>query len=439
MTPRTQAMIAALAVLLVGMGAVLFLVGDAGVQTSVYSADNTATPLPTVTPTPIPAIAADEWSAVTGQPDAWEYLEAGASLATIQKGTTTLAELTGGLPLENEALPILAALELIRADLEGRIASLPPEVTATIDGPHLQLVGDIPVSLLRFTVISASATDESADTVEDVALVFFDESEEQITYVQYSQSGPRNERLYPGFMTWLTENAPDLAPSDAEESDESSDTGAEDDGDADADADADTDTDADTGGDADTDADADADTGSTDGDEASGDISTNETWIELAPGQLYYAANPDTNASIVHAPITMAEVLGNLDVDPASDEAPETVEELLTLLKTTTEANMEADGLVVGTDATIEGPVFSTAGDVPLSHLEIDVAASTDATGQELPSQTVYQYLIDLGEGNLYFIQFTYIGEIDPKLEIDFQTWLNENAPVFAEQAETAE
>ncbi|MBN1562744.1 MAG: hypothetical protein JXA10_02820, partial [Anaerolineae bacterium] len=155
-----------------------------------------------------------------------------------------------------------------------------------------------------------------------------------------------------------------------------------------------------------------------------------QTWTEVGPGQMYYTAN--INVVVVHGPVKKDEIVASLAL-AATDDVPSTLEELFDAMKADLEARYEAAlGETIAPEA-FTGPTSVMYGGVPMIELDVTFEASVDAsTGQEIPMQMSRQFLIDLGEDNLYFVQLIAQGEVDATTQADFEAWLDENAPVFA-------
>ncbi len=216
MMPRSQ--IAALAVLLVGLGVVLVLVGDAGVSTGVFS---TATPVPTSTPspTPLPEASADNWAA--SAPGQLAYsADPNINAQVVYQTAASLDELAGltGLeaPAADDPYPLITMLtkicdELTTQATDFQLALAPDAFT----GPAIEIVGNVPVASMRVQVGPQTTGDGQEFAGLDLTQMFIQHPDGQITFLQYVLRGEPNRVVYADFRAWLSTNITDIVAQSA--------------------------------------------------------------------------------------------------------------------------------------------------------------------------------------------------------------------------------
>ncbi|MBN2305244.1 MAG: hypothetical protein JXQ72_12235, partial [Anaerolineae bacterium] len=223
----------ALGLLVISLGVVFVLVGDAGVETSVFTSDPTLTPLPP-TPTPEPVGSSDKWTEDEASPGTWTYVSDDETVqATITEQVLSLADAATYLgvmpPSDDAAAPTLDMLNQFYAQFEDALTQLPAgqPVPFELGEPVIRLFGSVPVALSRL-VIEPGANPNFLSGL-DTTFAMIEVTDGTVSFIQQQLLGPKNDDIYVDFEAWLTTNAPDLAAGDEAESEDTED--AEDTGD----------------------------------------------------------------------------------------------------------------------------------------------------------------------------------------------------------------
>ncbi|HVO69093.1 MAG TPA: hypothetical protein VMT24_03545 [Aggregatilineaceae bacterium] len=460
---------AAFAVLLVALGLVFVLVGDAGVATRVFLPEPTLTYTPTVgpTPTPLPEGNAGNWA--EEQPGTLTYSDSSIP-ARILHETMKLDDFVQQNQLQPPPQPapfsFLELLDQIRASLGDQAASLGLAVTPdTFTGPVIELVNSTPVALLR-TTIPPQTESSSGQGFQglDLTLMFIDRGGGEVSLVQYQLQGEKNLVAYNDFMAWLTDNMADLSGQAPET------TGTPGTESATSQPAAGTGTPAPemtgtikapgasatpqppaatatpapqtsaTPSSAEGAAPQAAAESATPAPEANAvvtgtPVAPAETWSEIQRGQLINITNP--NATIEYAQVPLSYLAMQLGMDTSGGAASLTPMDILNKMRSDFETQIAGMGIALDPSA-IEGPVTEDFGGVPVSYIHTVVPPSTSSTGNPLQGQEFVLGLIDLGDGNLRGINLFYQGDPDPAIYTDFQAWLEVNAPKLAKPDQAA-
>ncbi len=205
----------ALVVLLVALGAVFALTSDTGVQTHVFLPNPTETPTPTLQPTmtPLPAGSADNWEQATET--TYQYTGEAEGDGTISVDRMNLAQFieVAGLdaPADDDPYPLMALQEQLRSILEDGAQQLNLQLAPFgITGPSIELIGDMPVTMLHVRAIPQTMADGTE--YEGQEMVFaWTQSGEDIVRADLNFKGAPSETIYNDYRAWLEENMPKLA------------------------------------------------------------------------------------------------------------------------------------------------------------------------------------------------------------------------------------
>jgi hypothetical protein len=461
--------VAAFAVLIVAIGLVFVLVGNAGVDTRVFLPEPTLTYTPTVgpTPTPLPEGNAGNWA--EEQPGTLTYSDPSVS-ARILHQTMTLDDFVQQNQLQppTQAAPFsfLEVLGEVRASIGDQAASLGLAVTPdTFSGPEIELVENTPVALLRTTIPPQTETSSGqAFQGLDLTLMLIDRGGGDISLVQYQLQGEENLVAYGDFMAWLSANMADLSGQTPETTGTpgtetgtpqtpAAETGTpapETTGAVEATAEATaTPPPAATGTPApETSATPSAAEGAapqaaetvTPAPEANAAVTGTplapaDTWSEIQRGQLINITNP--NAMIAYAQVQLNDLAVQLGMDTSGGAASLTPTDVLNKMRSDFETQTAAMGIPLESNA-VEGPVTKDYGGVPVIYVHMVVPASTSSTGTQLQGQEFVLGLIDMGDGSFRAINLLYQGDPDPAIYTDFQAWLEANAAKLAKPDQAA-
>jgi hypothetical protein len=443
MMQRSQ--IAALAVLLVGLGIVLALVGTAGVSTGVFS---TATPVPTSTPspTPLPESSADNWTvSSTGQLtySADPNINAQVVYQTAAS-VDEIANLTGlTAPAADDPYPLITLLTQIHDELISQAdtskLTLAPDA---FTGPVIEIVQDMPVSMMRLQLAAQTTGDGQEFPGLDLVQMFIPHPDGQITFVQYVLRGEPNPTVYADFRAWLSAHITDILAQQASATATPEGTpapttepGATEQATPEA---------------ATTQA---ATAEATPEPSATPEVVTPETteeaavtpetteaaevvitpgaaeaatpqekWLEISPGELMYAANPSAYIQYTAAPLDQFATSMGLEV---TDPLP-TAEDLLTSVRTRLETQLE-EGAISVEEGAFQGPVAEEIDGVTFTYLHLTLQPQTTPDGQARPAQDVVMGVIMTGENRVTAVQFIYQGDPDSSIYNDFREWLAQN------------
>ena len=487
--------VAALAVLIVALGLMFVLVGQAGVATRVFLPEATLTYTPTVGPSPTPLPEGNVANWVESQPGALTYSDSSIT-ARVAYQTMTLDSFIQQNQLQAPTQPapysFLQVLDQLRTSLEDQASSIGLTVTPdSFGGPEIRLVGTTPVAQLRATFPpQTESTSGQPFQGVDLALMVIDRGNGEISFVQYQLQGERNLVVYNDFVAWLAANmatltgqAPETTGTPGTPSGtpgtpgatppaETATPAAEVTGAAEAPAEgavpqAETATASplpEVTGEAtavppsasatptpaaETSATPSAAEGAAP--QAASETATPvpeaavatpgtpvaaaDTWSEIEPGRYVSSTNP--NAMIEYGPLKLTDIAAQLGMDTSGGGASLTPMDVLNTIRTDFEARIAGMGIALESDA-MEGPVAKDFGGVPVTYLHMIVPASTSSDGTPIPGQEFWLGLIDMGGGNFRAIDLLYEGDPDPTVYANFQAWLEANAARLSEPEPTA-
>ena len=430
MMPRSQ--IAALAVLLVGLGVVLALVGTAGVSTGVFS---TATPVPTATPspTPLPEASGDNW-AVSAPGQLTYAADPNIGAQIVYQTAASMDELTSltGLaaPAADDPYPLITMLTEIYDELttqasDSQLVLAPDAFT----GPVIEIVEDIPVSMMRLQLNAQTTGAGQEFPGLDLVQMFIQHPDDQITFVQYVLSGEPNQAVYNDFRAWLSANitdivaeqaaatatpevtpAPTTEPGATEQATPEAATPQEATPEATVEAAATPEVVT-----PETTEEAAVIPETTEAAEvvitpnAAEAATPQEKWLELAPGQLMYAANPSAYIQYTAAP--MDEFAASVGAEVT--DTPLTAEDILNALRARLEAQLE-EGQIAVEEGAFEGPTAEEIDGVTFTYLHLTLQPQTTSDGQARPAQDVEMGVIMTGDNRVTAVQFIYQGDPIP-------------------------
>jgi len=475
MSMRSQTI--AIAVLLVALGIIFLLVGNAGVSTGVFLPEPTLTPIPP-TATPLPDPAADHWSeSAPGQVAYTADAERSAQIAYQTMPLDTFIEQRQlDAPAEDAALPLLDLLQQ-RADLYvAQIEELQLKVEPdAVEPPVVEKFGGVPVAMLRIKVPSQALPDGRDFPGLDLVEGLVENGEDDVTFLEYSLGDDPDPIVYNDFRAWLEANAPRLAGQEedepaaeeaATEEPPDEDAAAEPEATEEAVEPADEEATAEPSPEADQEATeesaepADEPTA----EEATGeptpepDLETTEEaaapadaevaaapeqeattergWTEVGEGQ--YVHTTTTNAYVGYYPSTTAEMSGQLGIEAPADDAEEPLLDMVIAAKNDLEFQVTELGVSFA-EGSVEGPEMREYDSIPVAYFHATIDPFTAAQDQTYPGQEMALGIIDQGDGNIQLVQMQYIFEADPDPGIyaDFLTWLEDNAAMLAVRAES--
>ena len=243
----------ALGVLFVGLALIFVMVADAGVSTSVFLPESTATSIPTSTPspTPTPNPAVDLWQEV--QPGVLIYVDAEVS-AQIVYQTMLVDDFTEQFgvetPPDDAGEPLSNVLDQVQDDLRQQLEdngfAIEPD---GYFGTQIDLVGGVVMQALHIQIAPQILLETQPYPGTDLELVLISGPDDQVTAVQYVFEGQPDPAIYANYRSWLVANAQNLVPealaadetTDETETDEAEDSADEANDDAEADSDTETD------------------------------------------------------------------------------------------------------------------------------------------------------------------------------------------------------
>ena len=487
--------VAALAVLIVALGLMVVLVGQAGVATRVFLPEATLTYTPTVGPSPTPLPEGNVANWVESQPGSLTYSNSSIPARILHQEMTLdnfIQQNQLKPPTQPAPYSFLEVLDQLRASLEDQASSIGLTMTPdTFSGPEIRLVGNTPVAQLRatFPPQTEGSSNQPFQGV-DLALMLIDRGNGEISLVQYQLQGEKNLVAYNDFMAWVAANMADLS-GQAPETTGTPGTPSGTPGTSEATPLAETGTPVpEVTGTVEAPAEAATPQGETAtatplpevtseattvppspaatptpapetsatpsaaegaAPQAAGETATPvpeaniatpgtpiaaaDTWSEIQPGQYISITNP--NAMIVYAQVKLADIAVQLGMDTSGGEASLTSMGVLNTMRSDFETQIAGMGIVLESNA-IEGPVTKDFDSVPVTYLHMTVPASTSSTGTPLQGQEFVLGLIDMGSGDFRAINLLYQGDPDPAIYANFQAWLDVNAARLSEPEPTA-
>lgn len=173
------------------------------------------------------------------QPNTFQYMpdtSLNVRIATNQAPVDQLASQIGlSTPLRESPVVLLDILGELRAGYEQSLEQDGLQAGPdAITGPAVELVSDVPVAFLRFTLEPQVLLDGTDFAGVDLFVGLVDDGTGQVTIVQYEFRGESNPTVYADFRAWLAAKVTEWVAADEEPAD-----------DADADAPADEETPAD--------------------------------------------------------------------------------------------------------------------------------------------------------------------------------------------------
>lgn len=436
----SRASISAVAILLVSLAIVFILVGNSGVSTGVYVAGQpTNTPAPTMgpSPTPLPDPAVENWQ--ENVPGQLTYLPRPESGAQVYYSVMTLEEFASGLGVEpppaDAPYPQLTMLETMRDGFEEQIAELGLDATPdAIEGPAIVLVNGVPVSQLRVQLDAQEGASSNAFPGLDLLIGIIDRPGDEIELVQYRLQGTPDPTIYQDFRAWLESKAVEFAGSDeateTPDADEPAEPAADDAAEEPA-----SEPETEPAEDAtDEPADGDDDAAPAGDQPADGGAAATEPWNEVMPGVLMYGADPAITAQIAFRSMPVEEFATGSSFEMPAEDASAPMLDLLVQLRETLAGQLETQGLTISDDAFDEPEATEVAGK-PAARLRLTAAPQTPASGQPFPGLDIAIVLVELPDGQLAAIQYTYQGAPEATVYAEFETWLDENADRATEPA----
>jgi len=453
MTIRPQTI--SVAVLLVALGLIFLLVGNAGVSTGVFLPEPTLTPIPpTATPLPDPAV--DNWSeSAPGQVTHNGDLENPAQITYQTVPLDTFIEQRQlETPAEDAPLPLLDLLqqrgELYEVQIEELQLQAEPDA---VQGPAVEKFGGVPVAMLRITVPPQPLADGRDFPGLDLVEGLVEHGEDEVTFFEYALSADADPVVFNDFRAWLGANAPRLAGQEDEAAagDEPADEPAQEATDEPAEE-ATAEPDDEPAPEA-TDEPAEeateepAEDGAEPAPEATDEPAQEATeeaaaptsgWTEVGQGQYLHAST--SNAFLVHEASTVNGFSGQLGIEPPGADAEEPALDVLIAAKNDLEFQVTEIGVTFAEDS-VEGPEMREYDSVPVAYYHAALDPSTTAEGQSFPGQELALVIIDQGDGNIRLIQMQYLyeAERDPAIYADFQTWLEDNAATLLDMVGAGE
>ena len=446
MMPRSQ--IAALAVLLVGLGVVLALVANAGVSTGVFS---TATPTATFTPspTPPPVASADNWT--SSGPGQLTYSADPSITAQIRYQTfASVDDVVSSIgltaPAADDPYPLISLLKQLQEALSAQVDSAQLSTTPdAFTGPSIEIVENTPVAALRLLIAPQTPASGQDFAGVDLVQMFIEHPDDQVTFVQYVLQGEPSPAVYAGFQAWLSANITDLLAQQAPTPTPTMTPGATGQATPETGATQEVTPEAATGETVTPEATQEA--------AATPEVVTPETteeaavtpetteaaevvitpnpaeaatpqekWLEISPGQVMYTANPSAFIEYTAVPLDQFATSMGLEV---TDPLP-TADDILNAVRTRLESQLE-EGAISVEEGAFQGPTAEEIDGVTFTYLHLTLLPQTAPDGQVQPAQDVVMGMIITGENRLTAVQFIYQGDPNSSIYADFREWLAQN------------
>lgn len=422
---------AALIVLLVVMGFVFVLVGEAGVSTQVFK--------PTPTPAPTEEAAASAGSAenwIEGPPGVLQYQanpQVDARVAYLVAPLDELAAQFGmPAPAPDAAYPLLDLTTAIYEQIMVEVQQLGLTLADESSVPAIRHVRDVPTALMHIAIPSQTlATGEPYPGLE-MAYAFVEAGEGEAGVFQYRLGGEPDEAIYQDFLAWLGANAaaivapvaqptaeateaaePEVAATEALEPDAATTEAApvepteEPEGEAAALTP------------------SAPEAVSTQAPEQPAVAATGSDWAELAPGQLMYTADPSLLALATYAVMPVEQLV---DTSQIADFPADPAEQALAVLEFVRDRQAEqltAEGVILEEGAFV-GPEAIQLGGHDAAMLRI-IVGSQVVNEQASPGIVLELVVIPRPDGQVVAVTFRLQGEMNEDVYRSYQAWLAES------------
>lgn len=443
---KVRPQVAALIVLLLVMGFVYVLVGEAGVSTDAIK------PTPTVSPTAAPAAAS------SGTADNWVETQDGTLTymadPTLDVQAVYLVDTLDGMvaqfgvdtPAEDAAYPVLDLAQSIYDALKDSATS--SDLTFSLDEPPaITRVGDTPVALFHVTLPPQEVA-TGAFAGRDLALAFAG-TPERLGIFQYIFNGESNPVAYDDFLAWMSAHAADLVAPAAAPTAEATEPALE----VTAEAPAATEEAAPVGTEApdvavtaepepvatevallpeateEPAATAEPDAAMTQ--DASATEEVTGDWFEVADGALMYAADPSITAQISYTLVTADQLVDPEQYAALPEDPAEQPLAILQLLREGHEVQLADAGLVVDDDAYV-GPNDTEVAGEPGAALRVVIAPQM-VGDQSYPGVDQEIALFSRDDGWLLVITYMQRGESNTAVYDSYRAWLDDHMSELAE------
>lgn len=140
-----------------------------------------------------------------------------------------------------------------------------------------------------------------------------------------------------------------------------------------------------------------------------------------------YAADPTLFAQIAYRSMPVSEFVTGSGLDAPAEDAGTPMLDLLMQLRETFAGQLAAQGLTPPEDA-FAGPEATQIAGKPAARLRFTALPQTPENGQPFPGLDMEVILVDVGDGQLAAIQYTYQGAPENSVYDAYATWLEENA-----------
>jgi hypothetical protein len=374
--------VSAIVILLVALGAIFVLVGSGGVSTDVSLPESvvSSTPEPSVTPTIVPS--ADVWTLdETQQQKTWTYTDDQGVTARIVSASYPMEELAAGFqvepPAEDSALPTLDTLQKIREALTAQLG-ITPDSSITFSEPAIQLIGGVPVALMRLKIPAGSSASIPAGF--DYGLALIDQGDNQVNFASYDREAEPSDEVFGLFEAWLEAHATELATPEEPEAI---------------------------------------------GTEEAISVAPAERWAEVADGQYAYTGG-GIYAQFIYSVMTLEEFVAQtaLEVPAADSETP--LLDILAQIRGTLEEQVASQGLTISEEQ-VQGPEMSEINGVPAGFLRVNIPSTPGDESTAIPGLDLALYLIDLGDGRVNALQYVLRGDVNEDVFNDFLAWVEVN------------
>ncbi|WP_119066810.1 hypothetical protein [Aggregatilinea lenta] len=438
---KVRPQVAALIVLLVVMGFVFVLVGEAGVSTDAIK------PTATVAPTADGEASASSGTAanwVESTPGTLTYAADAERDAAVQYLVGAVATVAGQIgaqaPADDSTYPLLDVTQQLGDAVVGQLGQI--GLTYDETPPAIQMIGDVPTAVVRFNIPPQTMTTGENYPGFDLAYLLIGGGDESAAFL-YQVSGEVDETIYQDFLAWLAENGAALVTPEAQPTAEATESAPE----ATAAAPVATE-------DANPAATEEApepaatapvpdvlepieteaapdltetapDAAVTAEPEAGGTAETTSDWIEVQEGALMYAVDPSITAQISY---TLATADQMVDPEQLATLPEDPTELAAAILQTVREGHMTqvaSAGIIVEDDAYRGPDVVEIEGQTGAT-LRVVIAPQM-VNGQEYPG--VDQELAIFPREDGWVLTVSYMQQGDPNAEVyaSYRAWLEDN------------
>ncbi len=428
---KVRPQVAALIVLLVVMGFVFVLVGEAGVSTDAIK------PTATVSPTAGADSAATSGTAanwVESTPGSLTYAPDAERDATVQYLSGDFATVAGQIGAQTPAGDSTYPLLDMAQDLAAMVVSQLDQLQLSYDetAPAILKIGDVPAAVTRFVVPPQPMSTGQDYPGFDLAYVLVSGGEDRMVAFLYQVPGELDESIYQDFQVWVAENGAEIAaPPEAEataEPTEAVEPALESTEEAVSptpevapvlEATEVVATEATPAPEVTEEAAATAEP------EAAGTAEAVADWTEVAEGVLMYSADPTVTAQVSYTLVSVDQMVDPEQLATLPEDPVERAMAILQIVREGHETQVATAGIVMEEDA-YQGPDIVEIDGATGATLRVTIAPQS-LNDQDYPGVDQELTIFPREDGWVLTVSYVQQGEADAAVHDSYRVWLNDH------------